>query len=84
MATITRLKSGQIVWDVRRTTMGNTTIKTTSVFPILIEEVNVVEGWVRASWNSNPSRKYYSKSIKKWKVNKPKPKPSLIERAFTT
>lgn len=67
MATISKLKPGQTVWDVQRGKMGHTTVSTIRVYAVRIIEVG--DNFVIASWNSNQPQKYYD--VAKWKVNKP-------------
>jgi hypothetical protein len=74
MATITRLKAGQIVWDLQRNTAGNTTMKRDDLYEVKIIKVNLEENHVIASWNGNKPRRYNEREIKKWRVKEPVPK----------
>lgn len=76
MASINRLKPGQIVYSVIKQKMGRTTISVGSLYTVLIKEVH--EDYVIASWNGNPPHKYYLNEIKKWKVKKPEPKRQIF------
>jgi len=82
MPTISKLSPGQTVYSVERRRMGNTTISRGACFSVYVIEVHPsVNGsvpFVIASWNSNPSRKFYEKSFKKWKLVKPEPKGSVL------
>lgn len=69
MASISKLKPGQICYTVTRHKMGNTTLSTISVHHVRVIEVH--EDHVVASWNSNAARKYFDRDVAKWKVNKP-------------
>lgn len=71
MAKIEKLKAGDIVYDVGRTKMGNTTMSTVSVWHVFIREVNIDENYVVASWNGNAPKKFYWRDIKSWRVNEP-------------
>jgi hypothetical protein len=71
MAKIEKLKAGDVVYDVGRTKMGNTTMSTVSVWRVHIKEVDPQGGWVLASWNGNASKKFYNRSIDKWRVKEP-------------
>lgn len=66
-----KLQPGMTVYDVGRTTMGNTTIKTVSVWGVLILSVNAEKRTVEASWNGNPGRTFYEGSWSKWRANRP-------------
>lgn len=71
MANIKKLVPGQVVWEIQRRKAGNTTIKTDCLYEIRIVSVNVERGEVVASWNGNPAKTYYAKSIKGWHSEKP-------------
>lgn len=83
---IEKLQVGQTVYMTMRRQMGNTMLKTTSVFPVRIVEINLVgsqahgDGYpnVLASWNNNPARKYYQSEVSKWKEKKPVLVHSLV------
>jgi len=72
MATLTRLKVGQIVYSIETQYMGRTLVRRRVLYEIKIVEIG--DRFVRASWNGNAPQKFYSNSIKKWRVTKPKPK----------
>jgi hypothetical protein len=74
MAILKKLNPGQVVYEVRRETLGNTTLKTTRVTRIHILEVirgEGTRGHVIASWNGNKARPFYAAAVLKWHVNKP-------------
>ncbi|EMB6274672.1 hypothetical protein VAE82_003952, partial [Salmonella enterica subsp. enterica serovar Typhimurium] len=48
---ISQLESGMQVWSVTRTKMGNTTISTVIVHPVVIIEIH--DNHVIARWNGN-------------------------------
>jgi hypothetical protein len=68
---IEKLKVGQIVYNLERRGMGNTTLRTTSAFAIKITEVDPAGQWVMASWNFNSPRKYRAREVAKWREKKP-------------
>ena len=68
---IEKLQPRHIVYSVERRKMGNTTISETAVFAVRIIEINLVEGYVWASWNGNAPQKFRGRSIAKWRANKP-------------
>ena len=65
---ISQLQPGQIVYNVIRRKMGNTTLRTTGVFSIRVVEVRTNQGkydtgvpisdYVLASWNGNRPEKF--------------------------
>ena len=69
MATIQKLQPGQVVYNLVRRAMGNTTMKTTSVYSVRIIEVH--EDYVIASWSGSPTKKYFKREVSKWRTNKP-------------
>ncbi len=75
MASIRKLKPGQCVYDVHRYKMGNTSQWTWGVWPVHIKEVDPAGHWVLASWNGNPVEKFYTPSVKLWRVNEPEMEP---------
>jgi hypothetical protein len=71
MASINKLKPGQTIYDVRRST--GFSIHKYDCWPVLVEEVNVEEGYIIARWNVvNPARVMYLSSIKRLRVKQPK------------
>lgn len=75
---IESLKPRQVVYDVRRQKMGNTTISTVVVFQVVIKEVDPEQRFVIALWNNNPPNKCYRASVSRWKAKK----PLVIRSAF--
>lgn len=76
---IAKLRPGQVVYSVERRGLGNTTMKTTSVFKVRIVEIDPLGQWVTASWNGNPPRKYYNRVVSKWREKE----PVLVTSGFT-
>ena len=71
MASIHKLKPGQTIYDVRRST-GFSRHKY-DCWPVLVEEVNVEEGYIIARWNVvNPPSKMFLSSIKRYRIKEPK------------
>ena len=68
---LSSLKPGMTVWSVRKHLMGNTTIKTISVYEVNIIEVNHDEGWFTYSWNGNSVQKGHDHTASQFKKNKP-------------
>ena len=78
MASINRLKPGQVVYEIRRQRMGNTTVSCGNLYKVKIIEVNKEKGYVIASWNSNIPEKFTERDIKHWRVSEPKPKKTIF------
>jgi hypothetical protein len=68
---ISQLQPGQRVWNVERRGLGNTTLRDTAVFSIIVKEVDPEGKFVIASWNSNPPQRFRSNSVSKWRKDKP-------------
>ncbi|WP_341721567.1 hypothetical protein [Enterobacter hormaechei] len=64
------------VWSVTRTKMGNTTISTVIVHPVVIIEIH--DNHVIARWNGNAPRRFGETAIRGWK----KEKPLLVREPF--
>ncbi len=69
MPAISKLKPGQVLYDVSRVCMGNTAARTIAVR--LVHVVEVHDDHIVASWNSNSPREYSEHQVKHWKVQKP-------------
>lgn len=72
MASINKIVPGQTLYDVKRNTGIASFNGKWSVWPVIVKEVNVEEGWILASWNYNPPRKMYLNTIKALRVSEPK------------
>ncbi|EPQ8559943.1 hypothetical protein ACUWUA_004949 [Enterobacter hormaechei] len=72
---ISQLESGMQVWSVTRTKMGNTTISTVIVHPVVIIEIH--DNHVIARWNGNAPRRFGETAIRGWKKEKPLRPPGL-------
>lgn len=75
-----KLQPGMTVYKVGRMRMGNTTLMTTGVWPILILSIDKEKRCVVASWNTNPPRAYHERTISKWRIKR----PLLIRTAMGT
>ncbi len=72
MATISRLKPGQVVFEVRHHH------GTDSVTQVRIIEVDPEEKWVLATWGGRPARRYPPNKAKTWRINEPVTEPGLF------
>lgn len=68
---LSRLQTGQIVYDVAKTRMGNTTLRTVSVWRVRVIAVDSEKATVTASWNGNPARTYTARAVKRWRATEP-------------
>lgn len=66
-----KLQPGMTVYDVGSHQMGNTTLKTISVWAVKIVSVDPEKRSVQASWNGNPVRTFHEGSYSKWKAKRP-------------
>lgn len=67
------LKPGQVVWSVERRKLGNTELRTTSVFAVVVKEVclDAPSPHVVASWNGNRPQRFYRRGVSRWRKDKP-------------
>lgn len=68
MASIERIKPGQILHDYHRYKMGNTNMSTEGHWRVEVIEVDVENMRALCSWNGNPPKWLGEASIKKYKV----------------
>lgn len=68
---IDKLTPGIVVYSISRTQMGNTRIKTVSIYPIRIIAVDPDHHTVRAEWNGNEARNYGSRTWSRWRLKRP-------------
>lgn len=70
---INTLKTGDVVYDVRKARAGNTLVRRTAVYSVRIISVDIEKGCVDAQWNCNPTKTYRSRLGKlPWRRTKPK------------
>lgn len=66
---ITDLQPGMIVYDCHKYRMDNARMTTWGLRTVRIAEVHADH--VVASWNGNPAKAFYERSIKAWTKNPP-------------
>jgi hypothetical protein len=66
------VKAGDVLYDARRTKMGNTTMSTLSVWEVRIIEIDHAAGAALVSWNGNPPKRYSSREVVRLRRSKPK------------
>lgn len=71
MATISKIKVGQVLYDKRRYKMGHTTMTTWGVWPVFVKEVDPNGEFIIASWNGNKPRRMFGKEVSKLRVKEP-------------
>ena len=65
MVAFNTIKSGDTLWDCRKQKQGNTTTSRMACWTVNIIEVDKEGGRVLASWNGNPARWMYERSVSK-------------------
>jgi hypothetical protein len=68
MASINKIKPGQILYDYHKYKMGNSTMRTEGCWPVEVLEVDLENRKACCSWNGNPPRWYYEEGIKRLRV----------------
>jgi hypothetical protein len=76
MAAFDKIKPGDVLYDVHRQRMGNTTMARLGCWSVRVIEVNREERTALCSWNGNPPSTYREHSIKRLRRSKPKPTPA--------
>lgn len=76
---ISKIKPGQILYSVERTGVGNTMLRTTSVFRVEITDVDPDHKAFWAKWNGNPKRRYF-RVPNTWRAKK----PTLVDNRLTS
>lgn len=73
MADIKKIKPGQTLYDVKRNTGLAAFRSKYSVWPVLVEAVDIEGGFIIARWNVlNPPQKMWPPTIKKLRYKEPK------------
>jgi len=67
MATLSKLKVGQILHDYHRHQMGNTEMSVEGHWTLVVLEIDLEHGKALCSWNGNSPRWYYEMSLKKFR-----------------
>lgn len=72
MASIKKIEPGQTLYDVKRNKGLDAFRNKYSVWPVLVEEVNIEEGYIIARWDVvNPAHKMRENTIKNLRVKMP-------------
>jgi len=74
MASFDRIKAGDILYDVHREKMGNTTMSRLGCWDVLVVSVDHEKRTAMCRWNYNAPRLYTERSIKRLRRSKPKEK----------
>ena len=73
MAVISKIKPGQILYDVKRTSGFNAFRRKWDVWPVLVDDVNLEEGYIIARWNVvNPPEKMHKFTFKRFRYKDPR------------
>ena len=67
MAQLSKLKPGDVLWEVQRQRMGNTKAITQALYQAVVTEVHADHAMI--SWNNNPPSKYFD--VKHLRTKKP-------------
>ena len=65
MVAIATIKPGDVLYDVRRQKMGNTTMSRVAVWPVKIESIDHAAGIAVVRWNYNPPQKYRASDLRR-------------------
>jgi hypothetical protein len=78
MASISKLTVGQTLFSLSRQKMGNTNVSRTACHLVVVKAIAEDLSFIEASWNGNPSRRYYPREVAKLKIKKPTPKREVF------
>lgn len=74
MVSFDKIKVGDVLYDVHRTTMGNTKMSRLGWWEVRVFSIDAKNRTAVVSWNGNPQRMYNERSIKRLRRSKPKEK----------
>lgn len=66
------VKAGDVLYDVHRERMGNTTMRRTCVYVVNVKEVDQAARKALCSWNGNAPKWFYAAQVRKWRRSPPK------------
>ena len=72
MVEFSNVKPGDILYDVQRVKMGNTTMRRTAVYEVRV--IEVLDNHAMVSWNSNKPQKYRAYDFTRLRRTPPKSK----------
>ena len=72
MVAFNTIKVGDVLYDCRRTKMGNTTMSTLSTWRVVVTEVDTEKRRVMASWNGNKPDWWSERNLKPLRRSQPK------------
>lgn len=66
-----KLEEDMVLFDLQTTRMGRTTMKTKSLYKVLVISIDKEKRQAMCSWNGNPARRYSEREIEKLKAVEP-------------
>lgn len=72
MASFDKLKVGDILYECRRTKMGNTHMSQLSCWTVVVKEIDPVKRTAVCSWNGNTAKTWTERNIGKLRRSRPK------------
>jgi hypothetical protein len=68
------VKPGDVLYDVHRARMGNTTMSRLDYWAVYVESVDYDNYTAMCKWNGNPAQMYCKRRIERLRRSKPKAK----------
>jgi len=65
------VKAGDVLWDVHREKMGNTTMSRLGAWQVRVISIDYENETAMCSWNTNPPRLYFKRGIERLRRTKP-------------
>jgi hypothetical protein len=73
-----KLTAGQIVWQIKRRKVGNTTVRINSLYRVEVLEIDLEKRRVLRTWNGNPAQWVGEREVSSWKLARPEPKEIIL------
>jgi hypothetical protein len=77
MAAFDAIKPGDVLYDVGKVRMGNTTMRSLTVWRVVVQEVDAEKRRALVSWNGNATKWWSEAKIKKLRRSPPKTRQSV-------
>lgn len=71
MVAFATIKPGDVLYDVHRTKMGNTTRSRLGCWPVKVVEIDIEKRSAMCSWNGNPPTRYYERQLDRLRRSRP-------------
>ena len=77
MAAFNALKVGDVLYQSRKTKMGNTSMSTLSTWRVVVKELDTERRRALVSWNGNQPKWWYERELKPLRRTEPKTRRTI-------